>query len=148
MNKFLTIAAATILATGPALAESELAGDVAAGEKAFGQCASCHVVQNEEGETLAGRNAKTGPNLYGIAGMKAGELEGFRFGKSIIEAGEKGLVWNEEKFVAYVQDPAAFLKAELDDSKARSKMAFKVRKEEDAINLYAFLASLAPPVEN
>ena len=52
------------------------------------------------------------------------------------------LIVNEEQFVAYVQDPTAYLREATGDS-GRSKMTFKVRKEEDAVNLYAYLASIA-----
>lgn len=68
MFRTLAIAATTATLAVPAFADGHAAsGDAAAGEKAFRQCISCHVVQNEAGDTLAGRNAKTGPNLYGIA---------------------------------------------------------------------------------
>ena len=143
MTKFSMAIAATFLAV-PAFAESHASGDPAAGADAFSQCQACHVVRNDAGETLAGRNAKSGPNLWAIAGSKAGAVEGFRYGKSIVEAGEAGLVWDEANFVAYVSDPTGFLRTYLDDSKARGKMSFRVRKEEDAVNLYAYLASLAP----
>jgi len=152
MNKFLiTCAAATLMGTA-AFAQDDNAmtmptGDIAAGEAAFGQCATCHVVQNEAGETLAGRNAKTGPNLYGIAGRKAGIIEDFRYSPSMVEAGEKDMIWNEVHFVAYVKDPTGYLREYLDDKRARGKMAYKVRADEDAINLYAYLYSLAPPAE-
>ena len=128
----------------PAFAESNSLGDVEAGESAFKQCATCHVVIDDEGEQLAGKRAKTGPNLYAIIGRQAGTVEGFRYGKSIVAAGEAGLIWNLENFAIYAQDPKAFLKEILDDKGARSKMAYKVRKEEDAVNLAAFLESLAP----
>ncbi|RKF15132.1 cytochrome C [Roseovarius spongiae] len=122
-------------------------GDIEAGEKAFRQCASCHVVKTDEGETLAGRNARTGPNLYGVATGPIAHEEGFRYSKSMQKLGEQGLNWNEEEFVGYVQDPTGWLREMLDDDKARGKMAFKVRKEEDAHDLYAYLYSLAPPAE-
>jgi cytochrome c len=50
--------------------------------------------------------------------------------------------------VEYVQDPAAFLKAKLDDKGAKSKMSFKLKNAETAADLYAFLAqfSAAPAV--
>ena len=131
----------------PAFAESHSVGDVEAGEKAFKKCATCHVVADAEGEILAGRKAKTGPNLYGIIGRHAGTVEGFRYGKSIVAAGEAGLIWDLENFAVYAQDPKAFLQEILDDKKARSKMSYKVRDEEDAVNLGAFLASLAPVEE-
>ena len=141
------VAAAVSLAAAPTLAdESNFSdiGDPAAGKGAFSQCQACHVVVDDAGNTLAGRSARTGPNLYGIIGRQAGTVEGFRYGKSIILAGEQGLIWDADAFVAYVQDPMGYLREVLDDSKARGKMAFRVRKPEDALNLYAFLKSLGP----
>lgn len=122
----------------PAFAE----GDVAAGEEQFNrQCVSCHVVRDNAGDVLAGRNAKTGPNLYGIAGRALGAEEGFRYGGSLVDAGEAGIVWDEESFVAYVQDPTAWLREATDNARARSKMAYKVRDAQQAADIYAFIAS-------
>lgn len=137
MNRMIATVIFTLIAA-PVFAEA----DLEAGEQAFArQCSTCHVVVDGEGTTLAGKNAKTGPNLYGLIGRNAGSVEGFRYGKSLVAAGESGLVWDESLVAAYIQDPKAFLAEYLDDSKARSNMAFKVRKEEDATNLAAFLAT-------
>ena len=144
MNKFSIALAAGLLSAGPVLAGGHASGDAAAGEAAFSQCQTCHVVVDGEGNTLAGRNARTGPNLYAVSGRQAGTVDGFRYSNSIVEAGEAGLVWDEESFVAYVQDPTGFLRTYLDDNRARGKMSYKVRDEADAVNLYAYLASLAP----
>jgi cytochrome c len=139
------------LATGAVLALSPfaaLAGDPEAGAAAFtSQCSSCHVVVNEAGETLAGRNARTGPNLYGVIGRQAGSVDGFRYGPSIVEAGNAGLEWDEETFVAYVQNPNNFLRAYLNNNRARGNMAFQVRSEDAARDLYAFLATFSPAAE-
>lgn len=122
------------------------AGDAEAGRGLFAsQCQNCHVVVNEAGETLAGRNARTGPNLYGVVGRQAGIYEGFRYGDSIVEAGAAGLVWDEESFVAYVANPNAFLREYLNNNRARGNMAFQVRNEQSARDLYAFLATFSPP---
>lgn len=135
--------AAAVLAAGPALADSHGAtGDAAKGEKAFRQCQSCHVVVNAAGETLAGKAAKTGPNLYGVAGATAGHVEDFRYSGLLEAARDAGVVYDEATFVAYVMDPTGAMQ-EATGSGERSKMSFKVRKEDDAKNLYAFLASLA-----
>lgn len=142
MKTTFIAAGITALAATQLLADSTATGDAAAGEKAFRQCQACHVVENEAGEVLAGRNAKTGPNLYGIAGRAAGSVEGYGYSGPMVAAGEAGLVWDEASFVAYVQDPTAYLREYLDDSGARSAMSFRVRKEEDALNLYAYIASL------
>jgi len=148
MNKFALTAAALLMAA-PAFAEEAAApsGDIAAGEEQFNrQCVACHVVKTEDGETLAGRNARTGPNLYAIAGRPKASDPDFRYGDALITLGqEMGKAWDEESFVGYVQDPTNWLRETLDDKRARGKMAFKVRKEEDAVNLYAYLYSLAPP---
>jgi len=140
-----TVLAALTLAS-PASAESH-GGDAAAGEEAFSQCQTCHVVVDEDGNTLAGKRAKTGPNLYGVVGRQAGVVDGFRYGKSLVEAGEAGLFWDEEQLVAYLQDPKEYLRTYLDDKRARSKMSYKVRSEEDAVNLAAFLATFSPAMD-
>lgn len=120
-------------------------GDAAAGEKAFRQCVSCHVVVDDDGNTLAGKRAKTGPNLYNVAGRAAGSFEGFKYSKGMLAANEAGLVWTEESLTTFIQDPTAYLREVTGDSSARSKMTFKLRKAEDAPNLYAFLYGLANP---
>nr|P86320.1 RecName: Full=Cytochrome c2 [Rhodovulum adriaticum] len=120
----------------------DVSGDAAAGEKAFRQCITCHVVVDDSGETLAGRNAKVGPNLYKVPGRHAGQIEGFRYSDSMSQAGQNGLVWVEEEFVKYVQDPTGYLREYLGDSKARGAMTHKVRKEDEAVDIYAYLASL------
>ncbi len=122
-------------------------GDAEAGERAFRQCVACHVVVNDEGETLAGRAARTGPNLYGVVGRTAGSVEDFRYSDGMVAAGEAGLIWDEAAFVAYSQDPTGYLREYLGDSSVRGNMTFRVRQEEDAINLYAYLQSLAPAAE-
>lgn len=127
----------------PGLAQ-DATGDAAAGEKVFAKCQTCHVVVNDAGETLAGKNAKTGPNLFKVAGRQAGSVEGFKYGDSIVKLGETGFVWDEASFVEYVADPAKFLKARLDDKGAKTKMSFKLPKEDDAKNVWAFITSLAP----
>ncbi|WP_095588142.1 c-type cytochrome [Actibacterium ureilyticum] len=123
-----------------AMAEVVTTGDAAKGEKVFRKCVSCHVVVNEAGETLAGKKAKTGPNLYGIAGGKFGEVEDFKFGDAALAAA--GTVMDEEAFVAYVADPTGWLREVTGDSGARSKMSFKLKKEDDAKDVFAYLASL------
>lgn len=140
------IYAAALLLASPALADGHAAtGDADAGEQQFNrQCVACHIVANADGEVLAGRSARTGPNLFGIAGRQIGSVPDFRYSDSIVELGESdgGTAWTEEAFVGYVQDPTGWLRETLDDNRARGKMAYRVREEQDAINIYAFLASL------
>ncbi|MFY0620369.1 MAG: cytochrome C [Pelagimonas sp.] len=132
--------AATTLATG-AFAEG---GDAAAGEKAFKKCKSCHMIQDADGNNIV-KGGKTGPNLFGIVGQQAGAVEGFKYGKDMVAAGEAGLVWTEETFAAYVKDPKKFLQEFLDSKKAKSKMSFRLKKGGE--DVYAYLASLSPAPE-
>ena len=141
--KHLTLAAAMALMSAPAFAQ-----DVAAGQEQFErQCVACHVVVNDAGETLAGRNAQTGPNLYGVIGRTPGTYPDFEYGEDMVAYGATGAVWGEENFVAYIQDPTDFLRTALDDRRARGKMAFQVRDAQQAADIYAYLASLAPAAE-
>lgn len=118
------------------------AGDIEAGAAAFqSQCQTCHNVVDASGELLAGRaNVRTGPNLYGIVGRQAGTYDGFRYGASLVEAGEAGLVWTAEDMVPYLLDPTSFLREKLDSNRARSQMSFRVRDEATANDIIAFLA--------
>ncbi len=143
--KTISLAAALSLLAAPVFAEAHAAsGDAAAGAEQFErQCVACHVVVDDAGETLAGRNANTGPNLYGVAGRAIGSVEDFRYSDALTELGATGAVWTEETFVGYVQDPTGWLRETLDNRRARGNMAYQVRDEGDAVNLYAYLASLS-----
>ena len=136
-----TITALTILAASSGMALA--AGDAEAGKKVFNQCQTCHVVADADGNVLAGKNAKTGPNLYGIIGRPAASYEGFKYGESMVAAGAAGLIWDEAHFVEYVQGPAAFLKKQL-GGPAVAKMQFKVKDAASAADVYAYLAQFSP----
>lgn len=142
MKLKLAIACTAGLLAGPVFADGHASGDAEAGQTAFNKCKSCHMVQN--GDDVIVKGGKTGPNLYGLPGRTAGTDEFKRYKASIKAAGEAGLVWDEASFVEYVADPTAFLKATLDDDKARSGMTFKLRNAEDAANIWAYLASVSP----
>ena len=116
------------------------AQDVAAGEKEFGKCKSCHMVVAPDGKEIV-KGGKTGPNLYGVIGRAAGSTD-FKYGASLKAAGEKGLVWDAASLAAYTVDPAKFLKEYLGDDKAKSNMTFKLKKGGE--DIAAWLASVAP----
>ncbi|NSY40107.1 cytochrome c family protein [Leisingera sp. ANG59] len=136
MKPLLTAAIFGLLAA-PAFAE----GDPAAGEKGFNKCKSCHMVVSDAGDVIV-KGGKTGPNLWGLAGRQAGTADGFNYGDDLVAAGEAGLVWDEEKFVAFAADPKKFLQAETGNAKAKSKMSFRLKKGGE--DIYAFLASHGP----
>lgn len=135
--KLMTAVAALGLLAAPAFAE----GDPDKGEKGFNKCKSCHMVVSDAGDVII-KGGKTGPNLWGVVGRTAGSVEGFNYGDDIVTAGEQGLAWDAESFAAYTADPKGFLREYLDDSKAKSKMSFRLKK--GAEDIYAFLAQHGP----
>lgn len=146
------LAAAAALAAAPVLAQDAVTPDVAlftgnpeAGLAAFNrQCSACHVVVNDAGETLAGRNAKVGPNQWNLAYDLIGNDPDFDYSDPIIQLRDAGEHWTEERFVGYVQDPSGWLREATDDRRARGKMAYQVREEQDARDIWAYLVSISP----
>lgn len=142
MKLIIATAVTAITLAGTAFAGSHGgSGDVAAGEKEFNRCKSCHMIVADDGTEIV-KGGRTGPNLYGVIGRKAGGVEDFRYGDSLVAAGEAGLVWDEETFVGFIQDPKGFLGEYLNDGGARSKMSFRLRKGME--DVYSYLVSVAP----
>lgn len=138
------VAIAALSFSAPAFADGHSTGDAEAGAKTFKKCKSCHMIEAADGEVIV-KGGKSGPNLFGVVGMTAGTVEGFKYSKDLMAAGEAGLVWDEASLVTWVQDPKAFLKDYLDNSKAKSKMSFKLKKGGE--DVAAYLASVGPAVE-
>lgn len=145
MKLFAATALGMALMSAPAFADGHATGDAEAGEKVFNKCKACHAIQTADGEDIV-KGGRTGPNLYGVYSRVAGS-EDFRYGDSIVEAGEAGLEWNEEEFVKYVADPKKYLAEYNDDKRAKSKMSFKLKSEDDAKDVWAYLVSVGPEVE-
>ncbi|MCR9150684.1 MAG: c-type cytochrome [Rhodobacteraceae bacterium] len=100
---------------------------VAAGERVFNKCKACHKI---------GEGAKngTGPHLNGVIGHTAGSIEGFRYSKAMLEAGENGLVWTDETLGAYLADPRGYI--------PRNKMSFAgLKKQEEIDAVIAYIAT-------
>lgn len=98
--------------------------DVAKGKRVFNKCKACHNLK-------AGKNG-IGPSLHGLFGRKAGTAENYRYSKAMEQAGEKGIVWNEDTLSEYLKKPRAYVKG--------TKMTFAgLKKESDIENLLAFL---------
>jgi len=145
MKNLLSATFGLCLAATPLFADGHATGDAEAGEKVFNQCKACHSIVADD-DTVILKGGRNGPNLYGIYTRQAGTFPDFRYGDSIVEAGEGGLFWEEEQFVAYAQDPQGFLRETLDNRRARSNMSFKLRKEEDAVDVWAYLVSVGPEI--
>jgi cytochrome c len=135
MKRFILLAAATAIMAAPALA-----GDPAAGEAAFKKCKACHSVIAPDGTEIQ-KGGRTGPNLYGVIGRAVASDPDHTYGDSLAALGATGAVWDEASFVAYVADPAAYLKSALGDDSARSKMSFKLGA--GAEDVAAYLVSVS-----
>ena len=100
---------------------------VAAGEKVFRKCSACHQVGD-------GAKNRVGPQLNAVVGRTVGGLEGYAYSGTLQEAGEKGMVWNEEPLAAFLADPRSYMKG--------TKMAFSgLRKETDRQAVVEYLKS-------
>ena len=98
---------------------------VAQGESAFRACQTCH----EVGE---GAKNKTGPHLNGLFGRTAGTVEGFRYSRQFVAAGEEGLVWTPETLHDFLMKPRDYIKG--------TRMAFAgFRDEGDIAAVTAYL---------
>ena len=118
--------------------QADYVGDAVEGEKVFKKCKACHKL----GEKA--KNA-TGPVLNNIIGRMAGSFMGYKYGKSMIQAGQNGLVWNEEEIFNYITNPKKYLRKVLDNKKAKAKMKFKLKKESDRKNVIAYLKRFSNP---
>lgn len=98
--------------------------DAAAGEKVFGKCKACHLVDSDQN--------RVGPSLKGVVGRTAGTLGDFKYSAAMVDAGKNGTVWDEATLTTYLRDPKASVKG--------TKMAFVgLKADEDIANVIAYL---------
>lgn len=142
MKTSLFATLATFALAMPALAQ-DAAGDPAKGEAEFKKCKACHMIQAPDGTDIV-KGGKTGPNLYGVVGRPYAAEEGYKYGEGLIELAEKNPddVWNVEHLVEYITDPTAYVKKYTEDTAAKSKMTFKLAKNQ--ADVVAFLAQHSP----
>ena len=136
MTKFILLAVAAAALAAPAFA-----GDPAAGETTFKKCKACHSVIGADGTEIQ-KGGKTGPNLYGVVGRKAGTEEGFKYSDALIKLGEAGEVWTVEDLEHYITDPNSYVEEKTGDKSLKTKMTFKLAKNQ--ADVIAFLAANSP----
>ncbi len=133
--KFTVLSIALGAAAMVSVAGTAMAADPAEGESIFNKrCKACHTVE-------PGKN-RVGPSLFDVVGRQAGTVEGFRYSDSYVEAGKSGLTWTEDKIVEYLASPKDYMREVTGDPKARSKMVFKLKDEEERQNVAAYLATV------
>jgi cytochrome c len=133
MWKFPEAAAAACLVAAVLAGPAWAAGDAAEGERVFKKCAACHAV----GEGAANR---VGPHLNELFGRPAGGLDGFKYSKGMSEAGEGGMVWDDETLALFLEKPRDVVKG--------TRMAFAgLRKAEERENVIAYLRSFSGAAE-
>ncbi|ACG77602.1 cytochrome c family protein [Phenylobacterium zucineum HLK1] len=108
-----------VLATLPAPYNT---ADLANGKAKFALCRSCHTI------TPGGANM-TGPNLHGVFGRKAAQVEGFRYSDALQNA---DIVWDGPHLDEWLAKPMTYLPG--------TKMSFAGLKDaKDRTDLIAFL---------
>jgi cytochrome c len=121
------IAAACAIATLPLDARPSLAaGDPAAGQKVFAECAGCHA-------TAPGVN-KIGPSLAGVVGRKSGTVAGYNYSSAMQNL---NVTWNDDTLDKFLANPAGFAHG--------TKMFISVPNSSDRQNVIAYLGTLKQP---
>ncbi len=111
-------------AAGPTFDELYAAADLAAGEKVFKKCKSCHKLED-------GANA-TGPFLYAILDRDIGGVDGYGYSDALssIEGN-----WTPAQLDAFLKRPKDFAPG--------TKMSFAgLKREDDRANVIAYLAGI------
>jgi cytochrome c len=121
-SSFVAAACAiAILIPGPR--PSFAAGDPAAGQRVFAQCAGCHA-------TAPGVN-KIGPSLAGVVGRKSGTEAGYAYSTGMKAA---DITWNDDTLDKFLAAPTSFVHG--------TKMFISVPNGGDRQNVIAYLGTL------
>jgi len=100
---------------------------IAAGQKVFRKCSSCH-------EVGAGAGNGSGPHLNGLMGRTMGSVDGFGYSAVFAEAQAAGRVWDAESLSAFLAKPREYMDG--------TKMSFGgLRSDEDQLAIAAYLAT-------
>lgn len=136
MKKTLTLAAAAAaFALTAGAAQAQDAGDATRGEVVAKKCLACHTFDK------GGAN-KVGPNLYGVMTRGVAALDGYKYSDGLVAAAEKQPEWTEAQLMDYLDDPTGWMRATLDDPKARSKMTFKLGDEQQRRDIIAYMQTM------
>jgi cytochrome c len=127
---FCALAAATVstfVAGGPAAAQDDL---VAAGEKVFDKCRTCHLVGPPT------KFKKSWPPLNDLFGRKPGSLPDEKYSEAMVAYGQDK-VWDEATLTTFLRDPQGVVEG--------TTMAFLgLRSDEEITAVLAYLATFDP----
>ena len=98
-------------------------------DKEFRKCAGCHKIEE-------GKKGGMGPNLWGIYGSPAGQVEGYRYSKWLKES---GIVWNRESLQAWLSDRKTREEYFGKDVFKTKMMWTVIKKEEDMTTILDYL---------
>lgn len=120
------------LAATPGYAE----GDPENGEKIFKKCKACHQI---------GPKAKNGvgPDLTGVIGRAMGAGEGYKYGNGLKAANDAGGVWDEDMVAEWLVNPKEYIRAFTGDGGVKTKMTFRLKKEQQRKDVAAYLATFS-----
>lgn len=103
-------------------------GEVAAGEKVFGRCFSCHSIGAPD-------PAKKGPTLKDIVGRPIASVAGYSYSEALKARATPGAVWDAGTLEQFLKDPSGF-------AKGTKMTAPPVRRESERSDLIAYLTTL------
>ena len=98
-------------------------------DKEFRKCAGCHKIEE-------GKKGGLGPNLWGIYGSPAGQVEGYRYSKWLKES---GIIWDRESLHAWLSDRKT-REEYFGKEVFKTKMMWTgIKKEEDMTTILEYL---------
>jgi cytochrome c len=98
------------------------AGDPARGAAAFkAVCSACHTIEH-------GARRRVGPNLFGVAGGRIAQKEGYPYSEAFLRA---DIIWDDETLAAFLAAPMEVV--------AGTKMDWSVKDAHQIADIIAFL---------
>ena len=98
-------------------------------DKEFRKCAGCHKIEE-------GKKGGMGPNLWGIYGSPAGQVEGYRYSKWLKES---GIIWDRESLHAWLSNRKTREEYFGKDVFKTKMMWTGIKKEEDMTTILDYL---------